>query len=97
MEKAQAATAYPIGFEDIIECIGNVSLCSPPSDPFLPLVLNADHDWNADSGATSHMTPHYHWLCNYTLKHITIKLANNTIVCSAEVGFVVFNPVIDRK
>ena len=60
-------------------------------------MLNADHDWNADLGATSHMTPHHHWLCNYIPKHVTIKLADNTIVYSAGVGSVVYNPVIDGK
>ena len=60
-------------------------------------MLNADHDWNADSGATSHMTPHCHWLRNYTPKCIAIKLADNTIVYLARVGTVVFNPVIDGK
>ena len=96
-EKAQTATASPTGSQDIIKCIGNASLCSTSSDPFSPLMLNADHDWNADSGATSHMTPHHHWLHNYTPKHIAIKLANNTVVHSAKVGSVVFNPVIDGK
>ena len=43
-EKAQAATAYPIGSKDIIEHTGNASLCSTPSEPFSPLVLDADHD-----------------------------------------------------
>ena len=43
------------------------------------------------------MTPHHHWLHNYTPKYVTIKLADNTIVYSARVGSVVFNPVIDGK
>ena len=43
------------------------------------------------------MTPHRHWLRNYTPKCIAIKLANNTIVYLAGVGSVVFNPVIDGK
>jgi hypothetical protein len=33
-----------------------------PSDPHTPLQLDADFDWNADTGATSHMTPHRHWI-----------------------------------
>ena len=96
-EKAQAATASPTGSQGIVERARNASLHSTPSDPFSPLMLNADHDWNADSGATSHMTLHRHWLHKYTPKHVAIKLANNTIVYSAGVSSVVFNPVIDGK
>ena len=29
-----------------------------PSHPLYPLQLDACVDWNADTGATSHMTPH---------------------------------------
>ncbi|KAI9568689.1 hypothetical protein HD554DRAFT_1992763, partial [Boletus coccyginus] len=50
-----------------------------PSDPLSLLQLDADVDWNADSGAP---------YC------IPIKLADNTVVYSAGVGSVVFNPVI---
>ena len=96
-EKAQAATASPTGSQVVVKRAGNASLRSAPSDPFLPLVLDADHDWNTDSGATSHMTPHCHWLHNYTPKHVAIKLTDNTVVYSAGVGSVVFNPVIDGK
>ncbi|KAI9572442.1 hypothetical protein HD554DRAFT_2015129, partial [Boletus coccyginus] len=35
---------------------------SDSSDPLAPLQLDADIDWNADSSATSHMTPRSHWL-----------------------------------
>ena len=43
------------------------------------------------------MTPHRHWLCNYTPKRVAIKLADNAVVYSAGVGTVVFNPVIAGK
>ena len=43
------------------------------------------------------MTPHRHWLRNYTPKYVPIKLADNTIVYSAGVGSVVFEPVIDGR
>ncbi|OJA19605.1 hypothetical protein AZE42_10261 [Rhizopogon vesiculosus] len=36
-----------------------------PSHPRYPLQLDARVEWNADTGATSHMTPHRHWLHNY--------------------------------
>jgi hypothetical protein len=78
------------------EFTGNASLRSfDPSHPLSPLQLDADADWNADTGATSHMTPHRHWLRNYAPRHVPIKLADNNIVYSAGVGAVVFNPVIN--
>ena len=43
------------------------------------------------------MMPHCHWLQNYILKCVPIKLTDNTIVYSAGVGSVVFEPVIDGK
>ena len=55
------------------------------------------NDWNADTGATSHMTPHRHWLLDYKPYVVPIKLADNTIVYSAGVGSVVFNPIIEGK
>jgi hypothetical protein len=65
--------------------------------PLCPLQLDADADWNADTGATSHMTPHRHWLPNYAPRCVPIKLADNNIVYSAGVGTVVFSPVINGK
>jgi hypothetical protein len=61
------------------------------------LQLDADFDWNADTGTTSHMTPHHHWVQNYTPFCIPIKLADNTVVYSAGVGTVIFNPVVRGK
>ncbi|KIJ07055.1 hypothetical protein PAXINDRAFT_90993 [Paxillus involutus ATCC 200175] len=43
------------------------------------------------------MTPHHHWLRNYTPKHVPIKLADHTIVYSAGVGSVLFIPVLQGK
>ena len=39
-------------------------------------------DWLADTGATSHMTPHRHWVPNYSPLRIPIRLADNTIALS---------------
>ena len=61
------------------------------------LQIDANFDWNADSGATSHMTPHAHWICNYTPLRTPIHLANNHIIYSAGVGSVVFVPMIGGK
>ena len=69
------------------EFAGNASLRSfDSSDPLCPLQLDAHADWNADTGATSHMTPHRHWLRNYAPKRVAIKLADNNIVYSTGVG-----------
>jgi len=68
-----------------------------PSHPLCPLQVDACVDWNADTGATSHMTPHRHWLCNYVPKHVPIKLADNKTVYSAGEGTVVFNPIVNGQ
>ncbi|KAI0038452.1 hypothetical protein FA95DRAFT_1505672, partial [Auriscalpium vulgare] len=57
-----------------------------PSNPFAPLQSDANFDWNADTGATFHMTPHQHWLRNYTPLCLPIRLADHTCVYSAGVG-----------
>jgi len=62
-----------------------------------PLQLNADFYWVADTGATSHMTPHCHWFKSYTYCKTPIRLANNTVVYSASVGNVVFEPIVKGK
>jgi transposase InsO family protein len=43
------------------------------------------------------MTPHRHWLIDYKPLEVPIKLADNSLVYSAGVGSVVFNPVIQGK
>jgi hypothetical protein len=49
----------------------------------------SNRNWLADTGATSHMSPHRHWVHNYTPLRI--------LIYSSGVGTVVFNPVIDGK
>ncbi|KAG2085339.1 uncharacterized protein F5147DRAFT_748718 [Suillus discolor] len=39
------------------------------------------------------MTPHHHYICNYTPKRMPIQLADSTMVYSAGVVSVVFNPM----
>ena len=71
------------------ESAGNASLRST-SDP-----LDSDtHDWNADTGASAHMTPCHQWLHNYTPYRVPIRLADNTIIYSVGKGSVFFEPVI---
>jgi Reverse transcriptase (RNA-dependent DNA polymerase)/gag-polypeptide of LTR copia-type/GAG-pre-integrase domain/Integrase core domain len=61
-----------------------------------PLSHHTNYDWNADSGATSHMTPHKHWLRDYKPLHIPIRLADHTIIYSAGVGSILFKPFINK-
>ena len=78
----------------VVETAGNASSNHISS---FPLQIDANFDWNADSGATSHMTPHSHWIHNYTPFRTPIHLANNLIVYSAGVGSVRFIPVVRGK
>ena len=81
--------------EEVVESAGNASACSL-SDP--PTLQNdSDFDWLADTGATSHMTPHRQWMRNYNEMRVSIKLADHTIIYSAGIGTVVFNPVVKGK
>ncbi len=74
------------------EFAGNASALS--SSTPTGLQSNTDLHWLADTGATSHMTPHYAWMHNYTPYIVDIHLADNTIVQSAGIGSVVLNPVV---
>ena len=76
----------------VTEFAGNASALSTPSSPTPP-----NFNWLADTGATSHMTPHRHWVRNYSPLRTPIRLADNSIIYSSGVGTVVFNPVIGGK
>ena len=45
----------------VVESAGNASSNHVSSSP---LQTDANFDWNADSGTTSNMTPHSHWIRN---------------------------------
>ena len=93
--KANSAQAAPA---PAMESAGNASL--PPTIPggaLSPSQIDAYAHWNVDSGATAHMTPHRHWLHNYTPNRIPIRLADARIVYSAGVGSIRFNPVIKGR
>ena len=79
---------------NVIESAGNASFYHISSSL---LQINANFDWNADSGATAHMMPHTHWIRNYTPFRTPIRLANNDIVYSAGIGSVRFIPMIGGK
>ena len=80
-----------------VEFAGNASATSLPSFALssTPLQLNANFDWIADTGATSHMTPHHHWICNFHPFVIPIQLADHQVIYSTGVGTVQFVPVVD--
>ena len=76
----------------VVEFAGNASALSTSSSPTPPNL-----NWLADTGATSHMTPHRHWVRNYSPLCIPIRLADNSIIYLSGVGTVVFNPVVGGK
>jgi hypothetical protein len=82
----QAQAAAPV-----VESAGHASLSSTT------LPSQTHYAWNADTGATSHMTPHHQWLVDYTPHCVPIKLADDTIVYSAGVGSVLFKPLVRGK
>ncbi|KAI0358877.1 hypothetical protein OH77DRAFT_1366735, partial [Trametes cingulata] len=49
-------------------------------------------NWNTDTGASAHMTPHRQWFRSYSPHVIPIHLANSHIIYSAGLGSVVFQP-----
>ena len=53
--------------------------------------------WNADTGASNHMTPHRHWIRNFTPCRIEIKLADGSSIYSQGRGTVLFEPIIDGQ
>jgi hypothetical protein len=53
---------------------------------------STDTHWIADTGAMSHMTPHWLWFTSYHPHVIPIRVANNTVVYSAGVGNVILTP-----
>jgi len=53
--------------------------------------------WNPDTGATMHMTPHRHWFLSYSPHVVAVRLANNSIVWSAGMGSVEFEPMFGEK
>ena len=95
-----AFTAAPsLGFA------GNTTIFAPASptaqlDSLVsPTAFSAvsDLEWIADSGATSHMTPHRFWIKNYVPYRIPIHLADSTVIYSAGIGSVEFEPVLNGK
>jgi hypothetical protein len=51
--------------------------------------------WNADTGATSHMTPRREWFKSYTPANVPIRITNGQVIYAAGIGTVEFAPVKD--
>lgn len=49
-------------------------------------------DWNPDTGASSHMTPHRHWFFVYSPHVVPIRLADDKVIHSEGIGSVIFWP-----
>ena len=94
-QKAHQAAPDAALDSDIVESAGNASILSySSSDLSLPC---SNLDWNTDTGATAHMTPHKHWLRGLKPYVVPIRLADHSLVYSAGVGSVVFKPLIHGK
>ena len=50
--------------------------------------------WCADTGATSHMTPHRAWFNKYTPHSVPVHVVDGTVVRSTGIGSVHFRPVL---
>ena len=72
------------------ESAGVASIHNSSSPSSLP---NA---WNADTGATAHMTPHRAWFKSYSCCSVPICIANGQVVYAAGVCTVEFTPVKDN-
>ena len=77
-----------------IEFAGHASVSAASSSE---AQKRASSDWNADTGASSHMTPHRHWFLSYMPHVVPVRVANNSIIWSAGIGSVEFQPLIDGK
>ena len=88
-KKAQSTSAKKA--EEVTESAGSASL-NPTSS-----LSNVDKHWTADTGASSHMTPHREWIRNYEPYRTPIRLADHTIIYSEGRGSVLFNPMIDGE
>ncbi|KZT25622.1 hypothetical protein NEOLEDRAFT_1178396, partial [Neolentinus lepideus HHB14362 ss-1] len=78
---------------NIAEYAGKASVTLSASDRSSWLLSLAAANWNTDTGATSHMTPHRHWFASYSPHIIPVHLANNTIIYTAGMGVSALVPI----
>ncbi|KZT19255.1 hypothetical protein NEOLEDRAFT_1235017, partial [Neolentinus lepideus HHB14362 ss-1] len=82
---------------NVAEYAGKASVALSASDRSSWLSSLAAANWNTDTGATSHMTPHRHWFASYSPHIIPVRLANDTIIYTAGMGSVMFEPVLGES
>jgi hypothetical protein len=92
-QNAKEAVQEESGSSAKVEIATNASALSA-SDRAKWLQSRASSDWNTDTGASSHMTPHRHWFRSYSPHIVPVRIADNTIIYSAGIGSVEFQPVI---
>lgn len=76
---------------NVEEFAGNASTTLP--DSHLPQFSHSTC-WCADTGASSHMTPHKSWFETYEPYAVPVRVANGTVVNSAGIGSVRFKPAL---
>jgi hypothetical protein len=77
-KEAKESTTLETSDKAVVKFAGNASALSSIDHPTW-LKTRASTDWNPDTGASSHMTPHQHWFRSYSPP---IRLADNSIVYS---------------
>ncbi|KAG8947321.1 hypothetical protein FRC04_010897 [Tulasnella sp. 424] len=86
---AHAAAANDSSDEDTPESIMMASSTLPPSSS------PSDQRWIIDSGATSSMTPHRHWIRNLTPCRVPVNVASGEVVYATGRGEVWFQPIVN--
>jgi hypothetical protein len=86
VKEAKETSAAEKGNSAQIEFAGNASALSSQVN------ARASTDWNLDTGASIHMTPHRQWFRSYSPHIVPVRLADNTIIYSAGLGSVEFKP-----
>src|SRR5579859_1426480 len=90
-QQAKEAKQEEGGNQAQVESAGQASVLSAAERPQW-LKTRAATDWNPDTGASSHMTPHRHWFCCYSPHVVPVRLADGSIIWSAGIGSVGFQP-----
>jgi hypothetical protein len=90
-QNAKEAESSQVDSKVITESAGNASALSS-SQRSKWLQSRASTDWNTDTGASSHMTPHRHWFRSYSPHVVPIHIADGSVIYSAGMGSVEFQP-----
>jgi hypothetical protein len=87
--KIEEAKIEEVGNSAQVEYAGHASALSSGHSH-----SRSSSDWNMDTGASSHMTPHRHWFRSYSPHVVPVRLADKSVIMSAGIGSVEFQPVI---